>query len=177
MTDTTPNGQGDDLRPDDAASPAASEDAAQAATKGNTSMQNDSDQPDDAGRARPDAASTPDHTDVIPSSTEHPTDRFTAPYPRVDQAPSSQGGYGQQATPYGQQHGEQQSQQSQYGQPAQQQYGQQHQGQQPRYGEQSQQAQYGQQQYGQQPQQPQQPQYGQSQYGQQPRQQYGQQPS
>jgi putative serine protease PepD len=180
MTDTTPSGQGDDRRPDDAAPPAASEDAAAAATRGNTSMPNDSDQPDETPRPNQNQnqnqnqndETTPDHTDVIPSSTDHPTDRYTAPYPAVsgDSSGAQQGGYGQQTSPYGQQ-----SQQSQnpYGQqPPQSQnpYGQQSQ-----YGQQTPQAQnpYGQQsQYGQQPQNP----YGQqSQYGQQPQNPYGQQ--
>jgi putative serine protease PepD len=174
MTDTTPSGQGDDRRPDDAAPPAASEDAAAAATRGNTSMPNDSDQPDETPRPNQNQndETTPDHTDVISSSTDHPTDRYTAPYPAVsgDSSGAQQGGYGQQTSPYGQQ-----SQQSQnpYGQqPPQSQnpYGQQSQ-----YGQQTPQAQnpYGQQsQYGQQPQNP----YGQqSQYGQQPQNPYGQQ--
>jgi S1-C subfamily serine protease len=162
MTDTTPDGQGDDRRPDDAAPPAASEDAAAAATRGNTSMPNDSDQPDETPRPNQNDETTPDHTDVIPSSTDHPTDRYTAPYPAVsgDSSGAQQGGYGQQTSPYGQQ--------SRYGQQA-------PQAQNP-YGQQPPQAQspYGQQsQYGQQPQNP----YGQqSQYGQQPQNPYGQPP-
>ncbi|MCS5504358.1 S1C family serine protease [Curtobacterium flaccumfaciens] len=163
MTDTTPDGQGDDRRPDDAAPPAASEDAAAAATRGNTSMPNDSDQPDETPRPDQNDETTPDHTDVIPSSTDHPTDRYTAPYPAVsgDSSRAQQGGYGQQTSPYGQQAPQSQNpygQQSQYGQQAQNPYGQQSQ-----YGQQAQNP-YGQQsQYGQQAQNP----YGQqSQYGQ-----------
>ncbi|WIE84196.1 trypsin-like peptidase domain-containing protein [Curtobacterium sp. MCPF17_021] len=169
MTDTTPSGQGDDRRPDDAAPPAASEDAAAAATRGNTSMPNDSDQPDETPRPNQNQnqnqndETTPDHTDVIPSSTDHPTDRYTAPYPAVsgDSSGAQQGGYGQQTSPYGQQ-----SQQSQnpYGQQSQ--YGQQTPQPQNPYGQQPQNP------YGQQPQNP----YGQqSQYGQQPQNPYGQQ--
>ncbi|WP_250901031.1 S1C family serine protease [Curtobacterium aurantiacum] len=167
MTDTTPNGQGDDRRPDDAAPPAASEDAAAAATRGNTSMPNDSDQQGDTPRPQQNDAANADHTDAIPSSTDHPTDRYTAPYPAVsgDASSAQQGGYGQQTSPYGQQ--------SQYGQQAQNPYGQQSQnpyGQQPQnpYGQQSQNP-YGQQAqnpYGQQAQQAQNPYGQQSQYGQ-----------
>ncbi|WP_254791600.1 S1C family serine protease [Curtobacterium sp. MCBA15_005] len=143
MTDTTPDGQGDDRRPDDAAPPAASEDAAAAATRGNTSMPNDSDQPDETPRPNQNDETTPDHTDVIPSSTDHPTDRYTAPYPAVsgDSSRAQQGGYGQQTSPYGQQAPQSQNP---YGQ-------------QPQYGQQAPQAQnpYGQQsQYGQQAQNP-----------------------
>ncbi|WP_258373836.1 S1C family serine protease [Curtobacterium sp. MCLR17_055] len=177
MTDTTPSGQGDDRRPDDAAPPAASEDAAAAATRGNTSMPNDSDQPDETPRPNQNQhdETTPDHTDVIRSSTDHPTDRYTAPYPAVsgDSSGAQQGGYGQQTSPYGQQP---QQSQNPYGQPSQ--YGQQTPQAQNPYGQQSQYGQqpqnpYGQQsQYGQQPQNP----YGQqSQYGQQPQNPYGQQ--
>lgn len=143
MSDTTPDGQGDDRRPDDAAPPAASEDAAAAATRGNTSMPNDSDQPDETPRPHQNQndETTPDHTDVIPSSTDHPTDRYTAPYPAVsgESSGAQQGGYGQQTSPYGQQapqapnpYGQQSQQsqnpygqQSQYGQQAQNPYGQQ----------------------------------------------------
>ncbi|MCS5510587.1 trypsin-like peptidase domain-containing protein [Curtobacterium flaccumfaciens pv. flaccumfaciens] len=166
MTDTTPDGQGDDRRPDDAAPPAASEDAAAAATRGNTSMPNDSDQPDETPRPNQNDETTPDHTDVIPSSTDHPTDRYTAPYPAVsgDSSRAQQGGYGQQTSPYGQQAPQAQNpygQQSQYGQQAPQ--AQNPYGQQSPYGQQAQNP-YGQQsQYGQQAQNP----YGQqSQYGQ-----------
>ncbi len=208
MTDTTPNGQGDDRRPDDAASPAASEDAAAAATKGNTSMPNDSEQfndaeqPENAERsddaaqhaAPSDDATSADHTDVIPSATDHPTDRYTAPYPTLSGDQQRDGGqqpagYGQQTSPYGQasQYGQQpaadqtsqygQAQQSQYGQNQQPQYGQAQQspyGQQSQYG-QSQQSQYGQNQQGQYGQQSQ---YGQQgQYGQAQQPQYGQQPT
>ncbi|WP_231495609.1 S1C family serine protease [Curtobacterium sp. UNCCL17] len=177
MTDTTPDGQGDDRRPDDAAPPAASEDAAAAATRGNTSMPNDSDQPDETSRPNQNDETTPDHTDVIPSSTDHPTDRYTAPYPAVsgDSSRAQQGGYGQQTSPYGQQAPQSQNpygQQPQYGQQAPQ--AQNPYGQQSQYGQQAPQAQnpYGQQsQYGQQAQNP----YGQqSQYGQQAQNPYGQ---
>ena len=163
MTDTTPDGQGDDRRPDDAAPPAASEDAAAAATRGNTSMPNDSDQPDETPRPNQNDETTPDHTDVIPSSTDHPTDRYTAPYPAVsgDSSRAQQGGYGQQTSPYGQQAPQSQNPYGQQSQQSQNPYGQQ-----PQYGQQAPQAQnpYGQQsQYGQQAQNP----YGQqSQYGQ-----------
>ncbi|MCS0471250.1 S1C family serine protease [Curtobacterium flaccumfaciens] len=163
MTDTTPDGQGDDRRPDDAAPPAASEDAAAAATRGNTSMPNDSDQPDETPRPNQNDETTPDHTDVIPSSTDHPTDRYTAPYPAVsgDSPRAQQGGYGQQTSPYGQQAPQAQNPYGQQPQQSQNPYGQQSQ-----YGQQAPQAQnpYGQQsQYGQQAQNP----YGQqSQYGQ-----------
>ncbi|UWD80113.1 S1C family serine protease [Curtobacterium flaccumfaciens] len=164
MTDTTPDGQGDDRRPDDAAPPAASEDAAAAATRGNTSMPNDSDQPDETPRPNQNDETTPDHTDVIPSSTDHPTDRYTAPYPAVsgDSSRAQQGGYGQQTSPYGQQAPQSQNP---YGQ-------------QPQYGQQAPQAQnpYGQQsQYGQQAPQAQDPYGQQSQYGQQAQNPYGQQ--
>ncbi|WP_258366605.1 S1C family serine protease [Curtobacterium sp. MCSS17_011] len=177
MTDTTPSGQGDDRRPDDAAPPAASEDAAAAATRGNTSMPNDSaDQPDETPRPNQNQnqnqndETTPDHTDVIPSSTDHPTDRYTAPYPAVsgESSGGQQGGYGQQTSPYGQQAPQPQNPYGQQSQQSQNPYGQQSQ-----YGQQAPQAQnpYGQQsQYGQQAQNPygQQSQYGQhSQYGQQ----------
>jgi S1-C subfamily serine protease len=169
MTDTTPDGQGDDRRPDDAAPPAASEDAAAAATRGNTSMPNDSDQPDETPRPIQNDETTPDHTDVIPSSTDHPTDRYTAPYPAVsgDSSGAQQGGYGQQTSPYGQQ--------SQYGQQApqaQNPYGQQPPQAQSPYGQQAPQAQNP---YGQQPQQAQSPYGQQSQYGQQAQNPYGQQ--
>ncbi|MEJ8284971.1 S1C family serine protease [Curtobacterium citreum] len=190
MTDTTPNGQGDERRPDDAASPAASEDAAAAATKGNTSMPNDSEQFNDAERsdaaaqhaAPSDDATGADHTDVIPSATDHPTDRYTAPYPTLSgdqqRGPGQQQtGYGQQQTGYGQQQTGYGQQTSPYGQASQ--YGQQPAADQTSpYGQQSQ---YGQQgQYGQQPQygQNQQSQYGQQPpYGQNQQPQYGQQPT
>ncbi|MCX2845342.1 S1C family serine protease [Curtobacterium flaccumfaciens] len=180
MTDTTPDGQGDDRRPDDAAPPAASEDAAAAATRGNTSMPNDSDQPDETPRPNQNDETTPDHTDVIPSSTDHPTDRYTAPYPAVsgDSSRAQQGGYGQQTSPYGQQAPQSQNpygQQPQYGQQAPQ--AQNPYGQQSQYGQQVPQAQnpYGQQsQYGQQAPQAQNPYGQQSQYGQQTQNPYGQ---
>ncbi|WIB33798.1 trypsin-like peptidase domain-containing protein [Curtobacterium sp. MCSS17_005] len=166
MTDTTPDGQGDDRRPDDAAPPAASEDAAAAATRGNTSMPNDSDQPDETPRPNKNDETTPDHTDVIPSSTDHPTDRYTAPYPAVsgESSGAQQGGYGQQTSPYGQQAPQAQNPYGQQPQQSQNPYGQQSQ-----YGQQAPQAQnpYGQQsQYGQQAQNP---------YGQQAQNPYGQQ--
>ncbi|MCE0457599.1 S1C family serine protease [Curtobacterium flaccumfaciens] len=175
MTDTTPDGQGDDRRPDDAAPPAASEDAAAAATRGNTSMPNDSDQPDETSRPNQNDETTPDHTDVIPSSTDHPTDRYTAPYPAVsgDSSRAQQGGYGQQTSPYGQQAPQSQNPYGQQSQQSQNPYGQQSQ-----YGQQVPQAQnpYGQQsQYGQQAPQAQNPYGQQSQYGQQAQNPYGQQ--
>ncbi|WP_258373596.1 S1C family serine protease [Curtobacterium sp. MCLR17_039] len=175
MTDTTPDGQGDDRRPDDAAPPAASEDAAAAATRGNTSMPNDSDQPDETPRPNQNDGTTPDHTDVIPSSTDHPTDRYTAPYPAVsgDSSRAQQGGYGQQTSPYGQQAPQAQNPYGQQSQQSQNPYGQQ-----PQYGQQAPQAQnpYGQQsQYGQQAPQAQNPYGQQSQYGQQNQNPYGQQ--
>ncbi|UWD83532.1 trypsin-like peptidase domain-containing protein [Curtobacterium flaccumfaciens] len=181
MTDTTPDGQGDDRRPDDAAPPAASEDAAAAATRGNTSMPNDSDQPDETPRPNQNQnqnqndETTPDHTDVIPSSTDHPTDRYTAPYPAVsgDSSRAQQGGYGQQTSPYGQQAPQSQNPYGQQSQQSQNPYGQQ-----PQYGQQAPQAQnpYGQQsQYGQQAPQAQNPYGQQSQYGQQAQNPYGQQ--
>ncbi|PYY62736.1 serine protease [Curtobacterium sp. MCSS17_011] len=140
-------------------------------------MPNDSaDQPDETPRPNQNQnqnqndETTPDHTDVIPSSTDHPTDRYTAPYPAVsgESSGGQQGGYGQQTSPYGQQAPQPQNPYGQQSQQSQNPYGQQSQ-----YGQQAPQAQnpYGQQsQYGQQAQNPygQQSQYGQhSQYGQQ----------
>ncbi|WIB78432.1 trypsin-like peptidase domain-containing protein [Curtobacterium sp. MCPF17_002] len=186
MTNTTPNGQGDDFRPDDSAAQAAAEDASP----------NDSQHVNDAPTsARADHTDVIDpapanETDVIQASTDHPTDRYTAPYPTVSGQGQGQGqgqgaadqgqygqtsqygqpsqygqapqygqsaGYGQHASPYGGDHAQSGQQQGdQYGQQAGQ-YGQQ-QGNQ--YGQQA--GQYGQQQGDQ---------YGQQagQYGQQPR--------
>lgn len=126
MTNTTPNGQGDDFRPDDSAEQAAAEDASP----------NDSQHTDDAptSDARADHTDVIDpapanETDVIAASTDHPTDRYTAPYPTVSgtdrQGDAGQAQYGQ--SQYGQsQYGESESQshsQSAYGQ-GQGQYGQ-----------------------------------------------------
>jgi S1-C subfamily serine protease len=172
MTDTTPHGQDDDFRPDDTAAQAASEDAAT-----NDSEHTNAAPASDARADHTDVidAAPANETDVIAASADHPTDRYTAPYPTVapekphtgqygqasqygqtsqyGQASQATGGYGQHATPYG----TDQAPTGQYGQPQQQdqptsQYGQ---------------AQYGQSQYGQ-GQQQNQPtnQYGQSQYGQ-----------
>ncbi|MBT1631140.1 trypsin-like peptidase domain-containing protein [Curtobacterium flaccumfaciens pv. oortii] len=143
-------------------------------------MPNDSDQPDETPRPNQNDETTPDHTDVIPSSTDHPTDRYTAPYPAVsgDSSRAQQGGYGQQTSPYGQQAPQSQNpygQQPQYGQQAPQ--AQNPYGQQSQYGQQVPQAQnpYGQQsQYGQQAPQAQNPYGQQSQYGQQTQNPYGQ---
>ncbi|PZE90883.1 serine protease [Curtobacterium sp. MCLR17_039] len=138
-------------------------------------MPNDSDQPDETPRPNQNDGTTPDHTDVIPSSTDHPTDRYTAPYPAVsgDSSRAQQGGYGQQTSPYGQQAPQAQNPYGQQSQQSQNPYGQQ-----PQYGQQAPQAQnpYGQQsQYGQQAPQAQNPYGQQSQYGQQNQNPYGQQ--
>ncbi|MFJ3036277.1 S1C family serine protease [Curtobacterium pusillum] len=178
MTDTTPHGQDDDFRPDDTAAQAASEDAAT-----NDSEHTNAAPASDARADHTDVidAAPANETDVIAASTDHPTDRYTAPYPTVapltpaptdetaqtsqhgqtsqyDQGSQATGGYGQHATPYG----TDQASNGQYGQPQQQnqptsQYGQ------GQYGQPQQAGQYGQGQYGQ----PQQAgQYGQAQYGQ-----------
>lgn len=148
MTNTTPNGQGDDFRPDDSAAEAAAEDASP----------HDSRHTDDA----PTSDARADHTDVIDPAPapDHPTDQYTAPYPTASGSDSrSTGGYGQHASPYGGDNGQQSAGQGQYGQQPQQ-PGQGQYGQEPT-------SQYGQGQYGQ-------GQYGQGQYGQQPTGQYGQ---
>ncbi|WP_420370140.1 S1C family serine protease [Curtobacterium sp. L1-20] len=184
MTNTTPNGQGDDFRPDDTAAQAGAEDASP----------NDSRHTDDA----PTSDTRADHTDVIQPapanetdvitpSADHPTDRYTAPYPTVSgdgsqtgataeygqygqqqygqgsqgQDGQSGGGYGQHASPYGGQHASGQQPTSQYGQQPTSQYGQQQYGQGSQYGQgqYGQDGHHGQQQYGH-------GSYGQQQYGQ-----------
>ncbi len=186
MTDTTPHGQDDDFRPDDTAAQAASEDAATNDSEHTTAAP--------ASDARADHtdvidAAPANETDVIAASNDHPTDRYTAPYPTVaPEMPAPTDGPAQ-TSEYGQtgQYGQtaQYGQTSQYGQGSQAtggygqhatpygtdqashgQYGQPQQQNQPPspYG----QGQYGQSQYGQgqygQPQstsgQPQQPRYG-----------------
>ncbi|WP_420366662.1 trypsin-like peptidase domain-containing protein [Curtobacterium sp. L3-7] len=186
MTDTTPNGHGDDDRQDDTTPGVGADDVAQ--------------QAGDAGASTPSEAETSahrdaDHTDVIePASTvseteqfpasEHPTSQYTAPYPTAQDTQQTSGGYGQDHSAYaapasrqsdgetGQQPTAAYGQQAPYGQQAQ--YGQAGQyGQEAQYG---QAGQYGQtSQYGQEAQYGQAGQYGQtSQYGQAG--QYGQQP-
>jgi len=185
MTDTTPNGQGDDIRPDDAAAKAASEDASPNDSEhfdhafrddAPSSDAPTSDRsPNDGSADHTDVIAPASDTDVIAASNDHPTDRYTAPYPTVSQHDSDTD-QASQTSQYGQpdQNG-QNGQTNQYGQTSQ--YGQAPAG----YGahgtpygtDHAQQSQYGQQQYGQsQYGQDQQQQYGQSQYGQQ---QYGQQ--
>ncbi len=162
MTNTTPNGQGDDFRPDDSAAQAAAEDASP-----NDSQHTDGAPTSDARADHTDVINPApaNETDVIAASADHPTDRYTAPYPTASGTDGqSAGGYGQHTTPYGDAHA-QTGQQSggQYGQ--QQQSGHDHYGQQPT-------SQYGQGQYGQQPT----SQYGRTSNGQQPTSQYGQAP-
>jgi S1-C subfamily serine protease len=179
MTDTTPNGHGDDIRPDDTTSEVAADDAAQQTGDAGASTPNDA--PTSAsGQEAPGASTDADHTDVIhPASSAGDTDRYTAPYPTAQYGSDQQYGAGQQygsdqqygqgqygqQSPYGQQsqYGRGDSGQSQYGQgdSGQSQYGQGQSGQQSQYG------QYGQGQYGQQDQ------YGQAQAGQQDRPRYG----
>ncbi|MBK0296604.1 hypothetical protein IAE22_31955, partial [Bacillus sp. S34] len=80
MTDTTPHGQDDDFRPDDTAAQAASEDAAT-----NDSEHTNAAPASDARADHTDVidAAPANETDVIAASTDHPTDRYTAPYPTV----------------------------------------------------------------------------------------------
>jgi S1-C subfamily serine protease len=188
MTDTTPNGHGDDIRPDDTTSEVAADDAAQQTGDAGASTPNDA--PTSAsGQEAPGASTDADHTDVIhPASSAGDTDRYTAPYPTAqygsDQPYGSDQQYGSaQQYGSGQQHGQSQyGQQSGYGQSGQQspcgqqsQYGQQSgsgQGDTGQYG----QSQYGQGQYGQSGQQSQYgqaDQYGQAQSSQQDRPRYG----
>ncbi|GAA3339751.1 hypothetical protein GCM10017714_16690 [Curtobacterium pusillum] len=175
MTDTTPNGQGDDIRPDDTAAQAASEDASPNDSEHTSAP---SDAPTNHARAdHPDHTDVIDpapanETDVIAASTDHPTDRYTAPYPRAADS-THVGTSGSHAAQYGQAQTSQYGQSAQYGQPAGG-YGQHGT---PYGNDQGQTSQYGQQtQYGQQPQQTPsgQDQYGQYGYGQQSA--YGQQP-
>jgi S1-C subfamily serine protease len=160
MSDTTPKGHGDDDRRDETTGPDES--------NGTRHGYRDADATDVVG-------TTPDHeTEQPAAASDHPTDRYTAPYPTLgggstsdsapatDAAPTAEyGQYGQYAQ-YGQQG--QYGEQGQYGQ-----YGEQGQ-----YGQYGQTSQYGQQgQYGQAPQNGGPGQYGQtSQYGEQG--QYGQ---
>jgi len=177
MTDTTPHGQGDENRPQDTDHGAAAEDATRDTSGEGTSTPDVSGEPTDRHADH-------DHTDVIHSAGDHPTDRYTAPYPTLDGRASDSaqqtspygsdnGHHGQQPTggaehtaQYGQSGYGQDAGQGQYGQ-GQGQYGQGQYGQ-DQYGQGQGQGQYGQDQYGQSQGQSQygQDQYGQTQYGQ-----------
>ncbi|WP_182046488.1 S1C family serine protease [Curtobacterium sp. ME26] len=156
MTDTTPHGQGDENRPQDTDHRAAAEDAARDTSGDGTSApdfsQEPNSRPTDHDHTDVIGHGRADETDVISTPGDHPTDRYTAPYPTIGGRSDTDS---QQTSPYGSDnghHGQQQYGQSQYGQD-QGQYGQ------GQYGQD--QGQYGQGQYGQD-----QGQYGQSRYGQ-----------
>lgn len=142
MTDTTPHGQGDENRPQDTDHRAAAEDAARDTSGRGTSApdasQEPTTRPTDHDHTDVISNGRADETDVISTPGDHPTDRYTAPYPTIGGRSDTDS---QQTSPYGSDnghHGQQQYGQGQYGQDqgqyGQSQYGQDQYGQ-PRYGE------------------------------------------
>ncbi|MDM7891077.1 S1C family serine protease [Curtobacterium caseinilyticum] len=159
MTDTTPHGQGDENRPQDTDHRAAAEDATRVTSGEGTSTPDASGEPTDRrtdddrtghdgtghdgrGHDRTDGTGRADagETDVISAAGDHPTDRYTAPYPTFggtdgsarQSSPygSDNGGYGQSSQStgpsgqYAQAPGQYGQGQGSYGQGGQEQYGQ-----------------------------------------------------